>query len=361
MKKLLVLCFVLVILVNCSQVSNALTTDLEFSDINKKGWYYKDLVKLYNRNIIDGFSDSTFKPTSTLTREQFIKILVTAVNPNKKYERVGDSWFTTYELDAYLMRIIDAKMTQKEYKEPITREEVVHLISNALKLGKYSLPDNYYQNNKDLIESKRSVIEGKILDFNKINKKYLNDIFDVYELGIVKGYVDSTFKPQGILTRAEATAVVSRFIDVREEDIENGDINFATIKNYVYSENGLVEMAKEKMTDIVGTVEKGEEYIIPDHENYDERTDESLDYEQYVDNVGDEEKAIDEDEDVKESQMPKLLDEDIYFYKLYNLTQQEIDYIKIYDKYYYKYIGKVAGQKSPTFVTTDMDDLLNNN
>ncbi len=37
-----------------------------------------------------------------------------------------------------------------------------------------------------------------------------------YKLGIITGYTDDTFRPQGVLSRAEASAVLVRLIDPKE-------------------------------------------------------------------------------------------------------------------------------------------------
>ncbi len=52
-----------------------------------------------------------------------------------------------------------------------------------------------------------------VTDSEDFSFKYNKDIMKTYKLGIITGYPDHTFKPQGVLTRAEASAVVVRLID----------------------------------------------------------------------------------------------------------------------------------------------------
>ena len=52
-----------------------------------------------------------------------------------------------------------------------------------------------------------------IKDYNGIYPGYKTNIVKCYDLGILTGFPDGEFKPNNILTRAEAIAVIRRLID----------------------------------------------------------------------------------------------------------------------------------------------------
>ena len=57
------------------------TKDVEspFSDVSKSSRYFTAIYELSQRGMIGGFSDGTFHPAATVTREQFAKLLVKAL------------------------------------------------------------------------------------------------------------------------------------------------------------------------------------------------------------------------------------------------------------------------------------------
>ncbi|CEN83263.1 IdeS/Mac family cysteine endopeptidase [Paraclostridium sordellii] len=54
--------------------------DIKFSDINTNDWYYNDICIASKAGYINGYEDKTFKPNKTITREEVSKILITIKN-----------------------------------------------------------------------------------------------------------------------------------------------------------------------------------------------------------------------------------------------------------------------------------------
>ncbi len=88
------------------------------------------------------------------------------------------------------------------FKQVITREEMCMIIIRAVERLEGE------QTFTDLTQVLQVVTDSKDFSF-----KYNKDIMKTYKLGIITGYPDHTFKPQGVLTRAEASTVVVRLID----------------------------------------------------------------------------------------------------------------------------------------------------
>ena len=51
---------------------------VEFSDVSKEHWAYEYINKLSNDGVINGFEDGSFRPSETLTKAQFIKLMVSS-------------------------------------------------------------------------------------------------------------------------------------------------------------------------------------------------------------------------------------------------------------------------------------------
>jgi hypothetical protein len=66
--------------------------------------------------------------------------------------------------------------------------------------------------NDNLTAETKNSIESYITDIDKA-KNRKEEVIIAYGMGILAGYPDKTFKPSGVLTRAESAAVISRIID----------------------------------------------------------------------------------------------------------------------------------------------------
>jgi len=96
----------------------------------------------------------------------------------------------------------DSYLGPVNFKQVITREEMCMIIIRAVERLEGE------QTFTDLTQVLQVVTDSEDFSF-----KYNKDIMKTYKLGIITGYPDHTFKPQGVLTRAEASAVVVRLID----------------------------------------------------------------------------------------------------------------------------------------------------
>ncbi len=177
------------------------------TDVNTSDWFYDAVERLSEdeRGIIVGYPDGTFRPEMRLARDQFITMVVRALG-----EEPGNSegyWAQNYidkamELGILKEEDFDSYLGPVNFKQVITREEMCMLIIRAVERleGEQAFTD--------LTQVLQVVTDSKDFSF-----KYNKDIMKTYKLGIITGYPDHTFKPQGVLTRAEASAVVVRLID----------------------------------------------------------------------------------------------------------------------------------------------------
>ena len=113
---------------------------LGFSDVDVNAWYASALSAALNKGIVQGYSDGTFKPSKTVNRAEYLKILFATNNmkPNsnitKPYNDVSlTDWFAGYAFLANKMNILDTSnnlnptngMTRADVAETIYRMKMI--------------------------------------------------------------------------------------------------------------------------------------------------------------------------------------------------------------------------------------------
>jgi hypothetical protein len=212
MVKILILVVVLTSIIPAWAESTNVNT-VNFPDVPKTAWYFEDLQYILNdtRKIFSGYPDGTFKPNDTLTADMYIKLIVTVMG--HKVENGKEYWASTYIQKAieegYIIPSVDTILVQGRiedkyyyYKMPITREDMAQITGRALDK---IVEDSEYRDPLAVCEL--------IKDYRSIPVTYKTNVVKCYDLGILTGFPDGEFKPNNILTRAEAIAVIRRLID----------------------------------------------------------------------------------------------------------------------------------------------------
>lgn len=183
---------------------------VQFPDVPSDAWYKGDLEYIMNdsRQIFNGYPDGRFMPNETLTMGQFIKCVIMAVNA-KVEPNTTDFWAAPYIYKAIELGYVNPNEFDNKgsdpfaiYKRPITRGEMSRIVSRAVPsiTGAHA-----YRDSKQ--------IKAKIKDYDNIPKELQQWVVISYDMGILGGFPDGTFKAENNLSRAEAVAVVRRMID----------------------------------------------------------------------------------------------------------------------------------------------------
>jgi len=180
-------------------------TGTAFKDVKWEDWYYKYFYTLYERKIVDGFSDQTVRPNSKLTCDQFIKMIVASLRPGESFKTTGSYWAQPYIDRAISLNIITEGMFD-DYTKEITRAEAACIIANVL--------DSYGKGSLD--ENDMASLQRKISDFELIKPAQRSSVLKVYGSGIINGYPDGSFGADKGLTRAESMAIIVRILDLPE-------------------------------------------------------------------------------------------------------------------------------------------------
>jgi hypothetical protein len=211
--KIMLLAIILIGITAPTWATSASENTISFPDVLQSAWYLEDLQYILkdSRQIFAGYPDGTFKPNDTLTADMYIKLIVTVMG--HKVENGKDYWASTYIQKAieegYVDPIADTWFTRKYpddqyygYKQPIRRVDMAQVTGRALdKLT----DDSEYRDPLAVCEM--------IKDYKKVSVRCKTNVVKCYDLGILTGFPDGEFKPDNILTRAEAVAVIRRLID----------------------------------------------------------------------------------------------------------------------------------------------------
>jgi hypothetical protein len=183
-------------------------TDLDAKDTT--AWYLDDVRYVLNNNIMQGHNGNIFGPKESLTRAQMVQILYNAAEkPDVSGEKstftdvADDIWYADAVIWAAKEGITTGNNSSKNTFGPndkITRQDLVVM------LWRYA--------------GKPTATKTTLDEFSDAAKvaSYAKDaLLWAYENGIVKGYEykgDKTLNPTGNATRAEAAAMVRRYLEL---------------------------------------------------------------------------------------------------------------------------------------------------
>ena len=191
--------------------------------------YKEALYFLQHIDVLRGYSDNTFKPQNSITREEFIKILIMAIGSNyetnklavRSFEDVSEAHWSYYYIEAAVQLGIISPLDYGGKLEPqsvINRQEIATMLSRALE---------GFGNTID-----RGLSRTSFIDDDNIALWVKPNIQLVYEKELMKGYATEagfSFNPLQTTTRAEAALIIYRLIGLKESPKK---IGFYAIDSY---------------------------------------------------------------------------------------------------------------------------------
>ncbi len=176
------------------------TTDVvvsvEINDIYTTDWYYDDVNYLVGRGIVNGYEDSTFRPSNEVRVDAFIKMMVSALG--YQLDNGVNYWAQPFIDQAELIGIVG--MTDfTDYTRPITRGEMAKIAANTLSLIESPQAYKYYKH--------------QIMDFEAIDNSLQESVMVSMSKGIITGYSDYTFRADELANRAQAATIITRIIN----------------------------------------------------------------------------------------------------------------------------------------------------
>ena len=225
-------------------------------------WAQEQIEAAVQSGWVNGYPDGTFRPNATITRAEFVKMLLEAANvyPNSgttswlknqnktnqgPLNDMANHWLTKAELtDAALATgIVVADDYYKHNFQPeqtIARYEIALMADRALGL----VYPATHQENIDLAFTDKSSIQDWMLGYIK----------EATDLGILKGYPDGSFGPKKTATRAEAVAIISRVLNEMNKGLNKSSLSFVCEYNSFYPPHALRVIRNLDYLDIDGMI-----------------------------------------------------------------------------------------------------------
>lgn len=200
-----------------------------FTDL-KEHWALEDIELLTTKGLIGGYADNSFRPERGITRAEWARLLVSALNMDASVWALEGSsqlfrdvplnhWARGYIQLAWELGIVAGyKDGNFRPDQVVNRGEIAVMLLRAL---------NYIGSEKEVISFK----DGLPLWAE-------SDILQAAKMGLVSGFEDGTFRAQEPVTRSQAAVFINRLLD------ERGG------KYHVYGK--VLEIQKEKLLAEVG-------------------------------------------------------------------------------------------------------------
>lgn len=179
-----------------------LESQLTFEDLENH-WSKIFVESMAAKHIINGYEDGTFKPNDDITRSEFTKMIVLALELDiEEYKGT----FTDVESDVWYADYVGTMVKNgliKGYEDgtfkpnhKITRAEMANIIGNVLDL--------------EVNKVEKKELLGELKDKEDIKAWVEDSVAKVVKSGIMVGDENNNFKPNETTTRGEAATAIYR-------------------------------------------------------------------------------------------------------------------------------------------------------
>lgn len=225
-----------------------------FEDISSH-WARETVRGLAAYGLINGMGDGTFAPDKNVTRAEFIKMAVGTI-ADAPEKVVSDKWYVPYIEQAMSYGLIPDEMKKGESvlpETPITREEAAAIVAK--------------------VAEHKGAKKGKGMDFtdeSAVSDWAKEAVSAASAYGIINGYEDGTFKPNGKITRAEAAQMLYKvveftdrigiYVDADSGNDKNNGTKEAPLKTVTAARDMAMKYSDKMKSDLFIFI-KGEHYF----------------------------------------------------------------------------------------------------
>ena len=178
-----------------------------FTDLTEEHWAFNYIADLTEKKVVNGYPDGTFLPEGTISRGEFLKLVIAASMPKDVpialAPKAIEHWAGQYLHVAITYGVVSPNdITLENIDLPITRREMTAMITKA-DLNMRGISKNTEKSLTFTDFSEFNTYERELLT-HAISQEYLN------------GYPDGSFGPNNEMTRAEAATVIYRFTNIQK-------------------------------------------------------------------------------------------------------------------------------------------------
>lgn len=182
-------------------VSIVKNTSTGFIDVPDNAWYSPAVKFISGKNITSGTGNDTYSPNATLTRGQFMVLLMRAyaIAPNSNitdnFDDAGNTYYTSYLATAKRLGIAQGVGSNKFQPDSnISRQDMFSLLYNAL-------------STLNMLPSTNSTVSKSYSDANQVASYARNAIYTLSADGIISGS-GGKINPSGLSNRAQMAQVL---------------------------------------------------------------------------------------------------------------------------------------------------------
>ncbi len=181
--------------------------ETSLTDANEVSWATEAITYLYANGYISGYEDNTFRPNNSVTREEFVAMLINAVKTSTADAEASfndvtkNDWF--YSVVAAAERDGIVKGDDKGnfgVGDNITRQDMCAMLERAIEKYNLNIKANYSPQ--------------RFADFDSIADYAQNAVVMLQSAGIVNGVGDNKFAPEDTVTRAMAAKVIYEIVQI---------------------------------------------------------------------------------------------------------------------------------------------------
>ncbi len=192
-------------------------------------WGATYINNVADKGLFAGYDDGTFRPDQTMSRAEFVTVVVQALFPDSIKAADGD-WYTPFFNAAEEWNLLPSNFTTNLnlVYTGVTRQEMAYIIRYAM-AAKNTRPSQ--------------IIETEVLpDYSDIGSAYRESVLHVVSLGIMAGRANGNFDGSATVSRAEASVVLWNMItpDSRAEVYYTfADLHAAKLADAILPDNQL--------------------------------------------------------------------------------------------------------------------------
>lgn len=185
----------------------------ELDDV-RDSWAKDQIVELSGLGLVDGVGGKRFDPKSSVTRAQLAKLISRAATANYDLKEVAlptyrpaerllftdvpaDYWADSDLQNAAHLGLMKGDSGRFRPGDPVTRAEMATILIRAL-------------GREGDAEAKKASIPFR--DASAVPEWAKGSVALAAEIGLIRGYNDGYFRPEGNLSREEAAAMISRYL-----------------------------------------------------------------------------------------------------------------------------------------------------
>jgi hypothetical protein len=188
-----------------TETTEPTTPKARYSDVKTTDWYYDAVTKLTEKDVISGDGTGKFNPSDNVTREQFVKMILEAldietVDGENKFTDVDENaWYVDYIITANELGIVNGlAKTHFGVGSNISRQDMAVLIERVLDYKEF--------------EIEKSEVEP-FDDVSEVSDYATDAVSNMKAIGLIQGY-NNNYNPKDNLTRAEAATVIASLLEL---------------------------------------------------------------------------------------------------------------------------------------------------